>query len=147
MDHLAILDKKRDLMKKILSGEKSIESRWYKMKRTPYGMIKAGDTIYFKDSGEPVTAKATVEKALFYTDLTRVKYQEILEKYGDALCLKERNIDNYTKQKYNYVTLVFLKDVKEIPPFFINKKGYGLMAAWITIENIEKIKKSTVSLK
>ena len=82
MDHLAILDKKRDLMKKILSGEKSIESRWYKMKKTPYGMIKAGDTIYFKDSGEPVTAKARVEKALFFSDLTREKYQEIIEKYG-----------------------------------------------------------------
>ena len=147
MDHLAILDKKRDLMKKILSGEKSIESRWYKMKKTPYGMIKSGDTVYFKDSGEPVTAKATVEKALFYADLTREKYQEIIDKYGDAICLTERNVDNYLKQKYNYITLVFLKDVKEIPPFSINKKGYGLMAAWITLENIEKIKKSIVSLK
>ena len=139
MHHLAILDKKRKLMEKIISGEKSIESRWYKLKKTPYRMIKAGDTVFFKDSGDPVSVQATVEKALFFSDLTKQKYKEILEKYADKICLQNGNIEAYVKQKYNYVTLIFLKDVKKIEPFSVNKKGYGLMAAWITLENIEKI--------
>ena len=75
MHHLAILDKKRKLMDKIISGEKSIESRWYKLKKTQWGMIQIGDTIYFKDSGDPVTVQATVEKALFFSDLTKEKYK------------------------------------------------------------------------
>lgn len=140
MDHLAILDKKRKLLAKILSGEKSIESRWYKMKKTPYGIIKPGDTIYFKDSGEPVTIKATVERALFFSDLTREKYADIIHCYADQICLRNRNVDEYLKQKYNYVTLIFLKDVQVIEPFNIDKKGYGLMAAWITIDDITKVK-------
>ncbi|MDP3728901.1 MAG: hypothetical protein Q8R18_05640 [bacterium] len=141
MDHLAILDKKRKLLQKIISGEKSIESRWYKLKKTPYGIIKTRDTIYFKDSGEPVTVKASVEKVLFFSDMTREKYKDILEKYAEKICLQNRNVDDYLKQKYKYITLIFIKDVQEITPFEINKKGYGLMAAWITVEDIKKIKK------
>ena len=121
MHHLAILEKKRKLLERILSGEKSIESRWYKMKKTPYGMIKAGDTVYFKDSGDQVRVQARVERVLFFSDLTREKYQHILNQYADKICLQERNIDNYVKQKYNYITLVFLKDVKEIQPFFFHQ--------------------------
>jgi|SRR3989338_2214992 len=141
MHHLAILDKKRKLLQKIISGEKSIESRWYKLKKTPYGVIKAGDTIYFKDSGEPVAVKASVEKVLFFSDITKEKYKDIIGKYAEKICLQNRNSENYVKQKYNYVTLIFIKDVQEITPFEINKKGYGLMTAWITVENIEKLKK------
>ena len=58
MDHLAILAKKRNLLPKIISGEKTIESRWYKFKKTPYNNISIGDTVYFKDSGEPANVKA-----------------------------------------------------------------------------------------
>ncbi|MBI5797427.1 ASCH domain-containing protein [Candidatus Woesearchaeota archaeon] len=139
MEHLAILDKKRKLLPKILSGEKTIESRWYKHKKTPYGNIKAGDIVYFKDSGEPVTAKATVDKVLFFSDITREKYKEILGNYADAICLEDRNIDHYTN--YKYITLIFLKEVNKIKAFQVNKKGYGMMAAWITMDNINKIKK------
>ena len=55
MEHLAILSKHSRLLAKILSREKTIESRWYKFKKTPYKNIAIGDTIYFKESGEPVT--------------------------------------------------------------------------------------------
>ena len=144
MHHLAILDKKRKLLQKIISGEKSIESRWYKLKKTPYGNIKTGDTVYFKDSGEPVTVQATVEKVLFFSDMTKEKYKEIIEKYADAICLQNRNINDYMKKNYNYITLIFLKEVKEIKPFSVDKTGYGMMAAWITVENIKKLKRETI---
>src|SRR3989338_7670365 len=101
MHHLAILDKKRKLLQKIIS----------------------------------------VEKVLFFSDITKEKYKDIIGKYAEKICLQNRNSENYVKQKYNYVTLIFIKDVQEITPFEINKKGYGLMAAWITVENIEKLKK------
>ena len=141
MEHLAILDKKRKLLSKILSGEKTIESRWYKMKKTPYAMIKAGETIHFKDSGEPVTVQAKVEKVLFFSDMTKEKYTNIIETYGDRICLENRNVQEYVKQGYKYITLVFLRDVQKIEPFGIDKKGYGMMAAWITVEDINKVKK------
>jgi len=137
MDHLAILDKKRNLLAKILSGEKTIESRWYKLKKTPYGTIKAGDKVYFKDSGEPVTAVATVEKARFFGGVDAATIRKILADYGKQICIKNYDLAAY--KGINYVTLIFLKNVKPVEPFNINKRGYGVMAAWITVDSIKTI--------
>ena len=94
MDHLAIL-KKGVLLQKIISKEKTIESRWYKSKKTPYKNIKVGETIYFKISGEPITIKATVKKALFFNDLDEYKIKKILNKYGKQICIPKLDLINY----------------------------------------------------
>jgi ASC-1-like (ASCH) protein len=135
MNHIAILQKQ--WLPLIVSGEKTIESRWYKTKRTPYGNIKANDTIYFKESGKPVTVKAIVEKVLFF-DLRHKQVSEVIKEYGNQIGLKERNPKNY--EGLNYCILVFLKEVKQIEPFNIDKTGYGNMSAWITLEDINKIR-------
>lgn len=141
MDHLAILDKKRNLLSKIISGEKKIESRWYKSKIIPWDAINAGETIYFKDSGQPVTVKATVsEVRQFYLPQTNIL--EILEKYGQDICFSMTNLPElaeWCKQR-KYCILIHLKDVEKVIPFQIDKKGFGLMAAWITVSDIKKIK-------
>jgi len=49
-------------------------------------------------------------------------------------------IKKYVEGK-NYCLLVFLKNPQAIEPFEIDKTGFGAMAAWITIDNIEKIKR------
>ena len=141
MDHVAILDKKRNLLSKILSGEKTIESRWYKSKITPWGCIKSGDVIYFKDSGEPVTVKATASEVLqFYLPQTNII--QLLERYSPEICFTTKNIQELTDwcNQRKYCILVRLQNVQQIPPFQINKKGFGMMAAWITISDINVIK-------
>lgn len=139
MEHLAILNKQLNLLQKIISGEKTIESRWYVNKKAPYGVIKKGDIIYFKDSGEPVTVKAFVSEVLQFDNLDDDKRLQILNKYGKRLGVNEGYASNIKGKKY--CVLVFLENVKEIEPFDIDKKGYGMMSAWISVENIEKIKK------
>jgi len=142
MDHLAIMKKSWDLLPKIFSGEKRIESRWYKSKHLPWDKIKAGERIFFKNSGEPVTLVAEVEKVLQFENLTQEKVSELLEQYGQGLGLT-REITPWfyerTKDK-NYCLLIFLKNPQAIKPFEINKKGFGLMAAWITVPDISRIK-------
>lgn len=136
MDHLAILKKK--WLEKILSGEKTIESRWYKQRRTPYQKIAQGDSIYLKETGKPVTAKATVQEALFFDDLTEEKIKEILIKYGKKINMTLEAMPKLLGK--NYCTLVVLQNVEKVQPFQINKQGYGTQAAWITVENIEKLR-------
>jgi len=138
-DHLAILDKKRKLLPRIISGEKTIESRWYQTKRTPYNNIKSGDTVYFKDSGDKVKVKATVDKALFFADLTETKIKDILKNYAKGICMKSEYSEKFLK--YKYITLIFLKNVEEIKPFDIDKSGFGNACAWITVDDIRKIVK------
>ena len=139
MHHLAILAKPRKLLAKIISGEKTIESRWYQHQKTPYNSISKDDTMYFKDSGEPVTVKATVAAVQFFANLDEQKIKTILQQYGDRICLPVSHAPELVGKKY--CTLIFLKEVIEIDPFHIDKSGFGLMAAWITVENIEEIKK------
>lgn len=80
--HIAIMRKSWGLTDKILSGEKKIESRWYLNRYVPWDRIKTGDTVYFKDSGEPVRIKATVSQVMQYDNLNPDKVRELLNKYG-----------------------------------------------------------------
>jgi ASC-1-like (ASCH) protein len=140
MDHIAILDKKRKLLQKIISGEKTIESRWYQTKRAPWHAIAKDDVVYFKDCGEPVTAKATVQGVLFFDDLNRAKVEKIILKYGKAIGFTNLTY-NEKYDKKRYCILMFLKDVQEIEPFDIDKTGFGNACAWMSMEDIERIKK------
>ncbi len=142
MDHLTIMKKSWGLLPKILTGEKTIESRWYSNRYAPWDRIKIGDIVYFKNSGEPVTVKAEVFNVLQYENLNPDKIMGILKEYGTKDGLGIDEIDKYHgifKEK-NYCLLVFLKNPKKIKPFKINKKGYGMMSAWISIDNINEIK-------
>jgi len=146
MHHLAIMKKSWKLTAKILSGEKTIESRWYKFKRAPWNKIKVDDVVYFKDSGGPVTIKAEVGKVMQFADLNPEKVGEILNKYGgsDGLGVSDipRFIEMFRDKKY--CILVFLRNPKTIAPFEVDKKGYGMMAAWISVSDIESIRKKRI---
>lgn len=146
MDHVAIMKKSWGLIEKVLTGEKTVESRWYKTKHIPWDIIKAGDTIYFQDSGEPVSIRAKVTKVLQYQNLNPQKTRQILAKYayGD---LGTRHmipqIKKYVTGK-NYCILIFFNNVEKIKPFRINKAGFGAMAAWLTVDDINSIKKDLI---
>lgn len=140
MEHLAIMKKSWNLARKILSCKKKIESRWYCSKRAPWDKIKEGEIIYFKDSGEPVTIRAEVEKVLQFSDLTPEKVKDILGKYGKEIGI-ENNAEAFGRYKdKKYCLLIFLKNPQKVAPFQINKKGFGMMSAWICVEKIGGIK-------
>jgi ASC-1-like (ASCH) protein len=143
MQHLAIMKKSWGLLEKILKGQKKIESRWYSLKCQPWNNIKTGETVYFKDSGEPVSLKVSVAKVLSFENLTSKKVKAILAKYGQADGLDKKEIPEFYKRfkDKKYCLLIFLKDPQKIKPFNINKAGFGMMAAWLTVNNISQIKK------
>lgn len=142
MDHIAIMKKSWKLTDKILTGEKTIESRWYKTRRAPWNLIKTGDRIYFKDSGEPVKIQAEVEKVIQFTDLTPSKVRQIINEYGKEDGIEDKGFFFNRFKDKKYCMLIFLENPKKIMPFDINKKGYGMMCAWISLGNINKIKLS-----
>ncbi len=143
MDHIAIMKKSWRLTEKILSGEKTIESRWYVSRVSPWGRIRCGETVYIKDSGSPVTAKAIVDKVFQFSELTPDKVKAVLEDHSKGLGITPNDIpiffDRFKDKRY--CILVFLKTPQEIPPFEIDKTGFGLMSAWISTEDINRIKR------
>lgn len=147
--HVAIMKQSWGLTQKILNGQKTIESRWYKNQYKPWKEIQPEDTVYFKDSGKPVCLKAIVDKVLRFYALTPLKVEAILREFGEADGIDS---DNQYEQFYNlfrnkrYCLLIFLRQVEKVIPFDIDKRGYGAMASWLVLDNINQVKKGDVEV-
>ena len=143
MDHLAIMRKSWGLTPKLLSGKKTIESRWYKARYPPWDRIGPGDTVYFKDSGSPVTVKAGVCAVKQFSGLDPKKVRDILDSYGREDGLEQEDISRFYElfRDKRYCILVFLRNPERTGPFDVDKAGFGTMSAWITIQDISSIRK------
>ncbi|MBI5421701.1 hypothetical protein HZA44_01030 [Candidatus Peregrinibacteria bacterium] len=141
MDHVAILKKSLGLMPKLRSGHKTIESRWYQSKRAPWGRIKANDTVYFKNSGEPVTLKAKVLSVISLSDLTPEKVGQLLSQYGSKIGIEAHEIPTFFERLKDkqLCLLIFLDKPETVKPFQIDKTGFGMMSAWLSVHDIQSI--------
>lgn len=150
MDHVAIMTAKSSLIEKIVEGRKKIETRWYLSKRAPWDKIKQGENIYFKYAGGEIIATAEVESVLQFrqnTDhnglftFTEQNFIDILKKYQQNIYVENFSLfADWIKNK-KYAVLIFLKNPCYLEqPFQINKQGFGCSNAWLTMDNIERIK-------
>ena len=149
MDHVAIMKPSWKFNEKILSGEKTIESRWYVHKYPPWDRVHKGEIIYFKDSGKEVTAQATIANVIQFSELTPEKVHEILQKYRRSIGIIQEDLPffyNLFKEK-RYCILIFLSNPRKVLPFHISKKGFGNMATWIAVPTIEQIKIKELSIQ
>ncbi len=146
MDHIAIMQKSWGVTEKIATGQKTIESRWYKIKYPPWGRISLGDSIYFKNSGEPVSIQAKISRVITFSHLTPEKVQTILEEYSKELGFDKPDTSRFFEmfKHKKYCILIYLQDAHHIQPFEINKQGFGTMSSWISVESIAKIKKNSL---
>ena len=126
MRHLAIL--RQPFLNMILSGEKTIETRWSMHKIAPYNKLSIGDEILLKETSKDVIATAKV-KDFKYFELTPHIADEIKQKYGKEIGVyKFENWENYRNKKY--CTLIWLENVEKVKPFKV-KRSNG--AGWIVI--------------
>ncbi|MFH0961209.1 MAG: hypothetical protein V1820_00830 [archaeon] len=134
------MKKSLGFLPRILSGAKTIESRWYSTRRAPFGKISAGESVYFKNSGEPVTVRAEVSKVIEFEDISPENVRSILSEYGKGIGLSEKEIPFFEKSVSGkkYCVLIFLEAVRPCPPFGVDKTGFGTMSAWISAEKLKK---------
>lgn len=135
------MNRKRGLIPKILDKKKTIESRWSKNKIAPWKKVKIGDTVYFKNSGEAVVARARVGRVKQFENLNLSKIKEILKEYGGDGKISVGNVRKtleWIKNK-NYCTLVYLRNPVKVKPFTINKTGFGSGCAWLSVEDVKEI--------
>lgn len=69
----------------LLDGTKTIESRFSRDKRPPFGRIDRGATIYFRVAGGGYAAKARVARVQCIEDLTPEMVDEIEADYRDQI--------------------------------------------------------------
>ena len=129
MEHIAIL--RQPFFDMVLSGEKTIESRWSMNKVAPFGKVSVGDVIWLKETGKDVTATAKVDRVEYYV-LTPELVETIRVKYGKAIGTNRFEDWESTLHK-KYCTLIWLKDVKKIKPIKV-KRSNG--AGWFVVDKI-----------
>lgn len=128
MQHIAIL--KQPFFDMVLSGEKTIESRWSMVKVAPYKKVSVVDKILLKETGKDVTATANVKKVQFY-ELTPEIVEDIRMKYGKQIGTDKFEDWKSTLQK-KYCTLIWLDEVTPVAPIKV-KRSNG--AGWIVLKD------------
>ncbi|MHC4124030.1 MAG: ASCH domain-containing protein [Planctomycetota bacterium] len=128
--HLVIL--KRPYLDLIVEGKKTIESRFTKTKREPFGQISIGDKLFLKESSGCVCATAVVSAVESSENLTLAEILSIKQKYNSRIC----GGDEYWESKMDckYGVLVWLKDVEKMRSVRINKKDWR---AWVVLSKKE----------
>ena len=116
--HLAILYK--DYLDKILSGGKTIEGRFSKVKCNPHGRIFAGDKLFLKETSGPVVAMADVARVLSFTNMTPDQARRIIEGYSRPLCLGQDFVPRVMTARH--ATFMYLENIKRIEPIQLSKR-------------------------
>ena len=128
MKHLAIF--KGSGAEKILSGEKSIESRFSKSKIPPFGVISSGDLVYIKSSGKDIIGQFRVKKVIFLDGLTLDDVLDVKKRFEKQLSVDE----SYWKDKENskFGTLIFIGNSTRFltSPIKIPKKD---LRGWVVL--------------
>lgn len=127
MYHLAIL--KNQFLNMILAGTKTIESRFSFNKIAPYNKVSVNDTIYFKESGGQVVAKAKIKDVKYY-QLTPSIVEDIRVKYGKNIGTDYFE-DWKTTLTKKYCTLIWLEDVEKLTPFTVPRSNG---TAWFVLD-------------
>ena len=140
MEHLAIMKKSLWYLEKIVFWDKTIETRWYRTKRSPWNKIKKWENIYFKNTWEFVTLKAKVKEVIQFENLDTKKIKSILNEYWEKIWIDDNEIFFENIKDKKYCILIFLEDIQKIESFNIDKKWFWLMSAWVSIEDIDLIK-------
>lgn len=126
--HLAILV--NPYLERILSGRKTIESRFSMQRRAPYQQIQQGDVVLFKRSGGPILGIGLVGEVMFY-QLTPAVLTDIQTTYAAELGIDDPNFWS-ERAHAAYGTLTRVSHVRRLPPIPFVKRD---QRAWIVLQN------------
>jgi len=141
MDHVVYLDAQAKELESLLSGKKTMIIRGATGRKLPHGRVDAGDMLYFINNNAEgmVRAKAKVKSAFHSEKMTEAESRALVNKNQPKLSLTENQIQRWAGKRY--IVLIEVADVKEIPPFAIDKSKYGNMDDWLPVEKIEAVRK------
>ena len=119
---------KRPYLGAILAGRKTVESRFMKTERAPFGKIATGDRLFFKASSGPVCATGRAGKVMDFENLTPKRIERIKRTYNDRIVGSEEYWAEKSGSKWG--VLVWLEEAKAIEPVWIDKKDWR---AWVVL--------------
>lgn len=127
--HLAIFKGKAG--EEILSGEKTIESRFSRVKNPPFGAVSSGDLVYIKPSGKDIIGEFRVKKVIFFDGLLTEDLIKIKKEYGKELAVDEDYWKKVSDAKFG--SLIFIGNSARFitSPVKIKKSD---LRGWVVLE-------------
>lgn len=104
----------------VLSGAKTIESRFSTRRIPPYRKVKKDDVILLKRSSGPVVGICEVADAWFY-HLDPGSWTQIRAEFTEALCAQDPEFWR-TRANASFATLIRIKNVTRVPPIACRKR-------------------------
>ena len=139
MDHVVYLDAAAKELESLLSGRKTMILRGATGRKLPHGRVDKGDMLYFINNNAEgmVRAKAKVKSAFHSEKMNEDESRALVMKNQPQLCLTEKQMKRWAGKRY--IVLIEVTDIKEIPPFAIDKNNYGNMDDWLPVEKIDSV--------
>jgi hypothetical protein len=125
--HLAIFS--RAFLPLVFSGRKTIEARFSRNRRPPFGKIREGDIILIKEVSGPICGLALAKRAWFY-DLAVEPLDRIRARYGHTICADE--VFWNSRRKAAYATLIELAEPAPIEPLWCKKRD---RRSWVLLRS------------
>lgn len=125
--HLAIFA--TPFVSKVLSGEKTIESRFSRNRCAPYGEINDGDIILVKEVAGPICGIVLARRAWCY-DLVTEPIDGIRDRFGSCICAD----DAFWASRADalYATLIELDTPAPIAPVKCEKRD---RRGWVSLRS------------
>jgi hypothetical protein len=139
MDHVVYLDAQAKEIENLLSGSKTMIIRGATGRKLPHGRVDTGDMLYFINNNAEgkVRASAKVKSTFHSEKMTEDESHALVKQNQPKLGLTKKQIERWAGKRY--IVLIEVADVKEIPPFAVDKSKYGNMDDWLLVEKIEAV--------
>jgi hypothetical protein len=113
----------------VLSGEKTIESRFSRNRCSPYGDVHVGDVILIKEVAGPIRGVALAQRTWCY-DLGKEPLERIKHRFGVGICAD----DAFWEARANslYATLIELYSVAPIGAVRCEKRD---RRGWVSLRS------------
>jgi hypothetical protein len=113
----------------VLSGRKTVESRFSRSRCAPYGEIDAGDIILIKEVAGPICG-ITLAKRTWHYDLLTEPIARIKNRFAEAICAD----DEFWSSRSDalYATLIELDATATIDPVWFDKRD---RRGWVSLRS------------
>ena len=123
--HLAIL--RKSAIEAILSGKKTIETRFSQHRIAPYGKVSVGDLIYLKPPGQDLVGQFKAKKIIYFEGLEEEDLDKIFKEYGPKIKTGGKEEDEKyqaEKKSSKFGTLIFISESERFitSPIKVKKK-------------------------
>jgi len=125
--HLAIFSE--PFLSLVLSGQKTIDSRFSRNRCAPYGEVGDGDIILIKEVAGPICGVALARRSWCY-DLTTEPIERIKDRFGAGICAD----DEFWASRADalYATLIELDATASIAPVRCDKRD---RRGWVALRS------------